>query len=104
MTLLKLPRFLSKGAANNKNKLELIRNQIDFFWSFRLRRSYQIYNFYQKWNEKALREFLKSMRNNIVSVAPATLVRSSINWHYFRLFLAESQSQTFNVGGRIVYF
>lgn len=53
---------------NNKSRLELIRNQIDFFWSSRLRRSFQIYNFYRNlWDETALREFMKLMRNNIVS-------------------------------------
>lgn len=67
VSLLKLQRFLSKRSVNNKYKVALIRNQIDFFWSSRLRRSFQIYQFYQKWNEKALRELLKSIRNNIVS-------------------------------------
>lgn len=68
MTLFKLPQFLTKRTVNSKKKLELIRNQIDFFWSSRLRRSFQVYNFYQNlWEEKALREFLRLMRNNIVS-------------------------------------
>jgi hypothetical protein len=68
MTLLKLPRLLNKGTASNKTRLQLIRNQIDFFWSSRARRSFQIYNYYKQiWDETALRQFLRHFRNNIVS-------------------------------------
>lgn len=77
MTFFKFPRLLTRRTVNNKTKLELVRNQIDFFWSSRLRRSFQIYNFYCKlWDEKALREFLRHMRNNIVSSTSTCLNRT----------------------------
>lgn len=88
MTLLKLQRLLNKrSVVNNKSRFELIRNQIDFFWSSRLRRSFQIYNFYRNlWDETALREFLKLMRNNIVSdeLYSVSLIncQSSIRLHF----------------------
>lgn len=105
MTLLKLPRFLNKRSVNNKTKVELIRNQIDFFWSSRLRRSFQIYHFYQKWNEKALREFLKSIRNNILNRNRKLLFSAvglfTFDWDKERIKIDETVQEFFNEFDRI---
>lgn len=68
MKLLKLTRILNTRNVSNKTKVQLIRDQFDFFWSSRARSSINYYNFYRKiWEPNALEEFLNRLKNNIVS-------------------------------------
>ena len=68
MTLLKLPRILNTKTISNKHKVQLVKDQFDFFWSSRVRKSISSYLYYRKlWDENHFRLFLKCFRNNIVS-------------------------------------
>ncbi|CRK86235.1 CLUMA_CG000041, isoform A [Clunio marinus] len=108
MTLLKLPRLLSKRTSSKNSRLELIKNQIDFFWSSRLRRSIQVYNFYRKiWDEKALREFLRHMKSNFFNRNRKLLLSSLglflFDWEKERIELDETVQEFFNEFERIEF-
>lgn len=65
MRLPKFPFFFTRKVFNNKNKLTIVKRQVDFFLSTRIKRSIEVYNFYK--NSRTFQDLIKCLRQNFVS-------------------------------------